>query len=53
MAGAILSHLTILGIGVQGDQGLLFSLALTAFFATGLDLFLHRTEIPILGRRLV
>lgn len=53
MAAAILSHLTLLGIEVQGDKGLLFSLALTVFFATGLNLFLHRTEIPILGRRLV
>lgn len=52
MAGAILSHLTILGIEVQGDRGLLFGLALTVFVATGINLFLHRTEIPILGRRL-
>src|SRR5215470_20330019 len=27
MAGAILSHLTVLGVEVQGDKGLLFSLA--------------------------
>lgn len=53
MAGAILSHLTILGIEVQGDKGLLFGLALTVFLATGINLFLHRAEIPIIGRRLV
>lgn len=52
MVGAILSHLTILGIEVQGDKGLLFGLALAVFFATGINLFLHRTEIPIIGRRL-
>jgi putative oxidoreductase len=52
MAGAILSHLTILGIEVQGDRGLLFGLALTVFVATGINLFLHRTEVPIQGRRL-
>jgi uncharacterized membrane protein YphA (DoxX/SURF4 family) len=52
MAGAILSHLSILGIEVQGDKGLLFGLAITVFFATGINLFLHRTEIPIIGRRL-
>jgi uncharacterized membrane protein YphA (DoxX/SURF4 family) len=35
MGGAILSHLTILGIDVQGDGGYLFALALaTAFFST-------------------
>ena len=27
-------------------------LALTVFFVSGINLFLHRTEIPILGRRL-
>jgi putative oxidoreductase len=52
MAGAILSHLTILGIEVQGDRGMLFGLALTVFVATAINLFLHRTEIPILGRSL-
>src|SRR6185369_10241619 len=31
MAGAIVSHLAILGIDVKGDGGLLFYLALTAF----------------------
>lgn len=52
MAGAIVSHLTILGIEVQGDKGLLFGLALTVFFATGINLFLHRAEVPVIGRRL-
>lgn len=52
MTGAILSHLTILGIEVQGDKGLLFGLALTVFLATAINLFLHRAEIPIIGRRL-
>jgi putative oxidoreductase len=51
MAGAILSHLTILGIEVQGDRGLLLGLALTVFVATAINL-LRRTEIPILGRSL-
>jgi len=52
MAGAILSHLTILGIEVQGDKGLLFALALTVFLASGINLTLHRSEIPFIGRRL-
>ncbi len=51
MSGAILSHLTVLGIEIQGDGGLLFALALTVFgcsavvaFARKQDLlaFLHR-----------
>jgi uncharacterized membrane protein YphA (DoxX/SURF4 family) len=52
MAGAILSHLTILGIEVQGDKGLLFALALTVFLASGINLLLHRSEIPLIGRKL-
>ena len=31
MSGALLSHLTLLGIEVKGDGGLLFGLALTCF----------------------
>jgi putative oxidoreductase len=52
MAGAIVSHLTLLGIEVQGDKGLLFGLALTVFVASGINLFLHRLEIPVIGRSL-
>jgi uncharacterized membrane protein YphA (DoxX/SURF4 family) len=51
MAGAILSHLTVLGIEVQGDRGLLFGLAVTVFLAAGLNLVLHRGEIAWIGRR--
>ena len=52
MGGAILSHLTLLGIEVRGDHGLLFGLAVTVFLASGINLFLHRGEIPVIGRRL-
>jgi len=50
MAGAILSHLVILGIDVKGDGGLLFGLALTAFVATAIVLALRRAQIPVVGR---
>jgi hypothetical protein len=50
MAGAIASHLTVLGIAVKGDGGLLFGLALTVFISAAAVLFLRRTEIPVLGR---
>ena len=53
MAGAILSHLTLLGIEVQGDKGLLFALAVAVFVAAAINLFLHRAEIPFIGRKLV
>src|SRR6516162_392880 len=36
MAGAILSHLTVLGIEVKGDGGLLFALALTVFVSAAI-----------------
>ena len=52
MAGAIASHLTVLGIEVQGDKGLLFALALIVFIASATNLALHRAEIPVIGRRL-
>ena len=52
MAGAIFSHLTVLGIEVQGDKGLLFALAIIVFVASAFNLVLHRTEIPVIGRRL-
>lgn len=50
--GAILSHLTLLGIEVQGDKGLLFGLAVTIFVASALNSFLHRAEIPVIGGKL-
>lgn len=50
MSGAILSHLTILGIEVKGDGGLLFGLALTAFTSSVVILFIRRAEIPVLRR---
>lgn len=52
MAGAIFSHLTVLGIEVQGDKGLLFALALIVFVCSTANLLLHRSEIPVVGRRL-
>jgi hypothetical protein len=47
MSGAILSHLTILGIDVKGDGGLLFGLAVTAFTGSLVVLLLRRTQLPI------
>jgi len=49
--GAIVSHLTFLGIEVQGDRGLLFFLAIAVFVTSGIALFLHRMQIPVLGKR--
>jgi putative oxidoreductase len=50
MLGAIVSHLTVLGIEVQGDGGLLFGLAITVFACSAIVLFLYRMRIPLIGR---
>lgn len=52
ISGAILSHLAVLGIEVQGDGGLLFLLALVVFAGSVFVLFARRREIPVLGARL-
>jgi hypothetical protein len=56
-SGAIASHLTKLGIAVinsdgSSDGGLLFTLALIVFAGSLILLFLHRTEVPLVGGRL-
>lgn len=50
ISGAIMSHLTMLGIVVKGDGGLLFGLAVTVFVLSGIVLLIHRRELPILGQ---
>jgi uncharacterized membrane protein YphA (DoxX/SURF4 family) len=52
MAGAIVSHLTILGIEVKGDGGLLFALALVVFIGSAIVLVIRRGELPWIGRYL-
>ena len=48
---AIATHLTILGIDVLGDKGLLFGLAITVFVTSAIALYMHRTDIPVVGKR--
>lgn len=48
MAGAILAHLTILGIDVQGDGGYLFFLAVAVAVSTSTILYLSRKQwVPV------
>lgn len=49
MAGAILSHLTVLGIEVKGDGGLLFGLALIVFACSAIVLTIRRAQLPVVG----
>jgi len=51
ISGAIMSHLTVLGIEVQGDHGLLFGLAITVFVTSAVVACLHRRQIPFLPKR--
>ncbi len=51
ISGAIVSHLTVLGIVVQDDGGLLFALAVTVFVTCAITAWLHRDQIPFLPAR--
>ena len=45
MLGAIVSHLTRLGIEVQGDGGLLFGLAWVVLICSVLTVIIHRDQL--------
>ncbi len=50
IGGAIMMHLTILGIDVKGDGGALFYTAITTFVLSLIVLYFYRKDIPILGK---
>lgn len=52
ISGAIISHLTKLGIEVKGDHGLLFILACVVFVGALVVLFIRRGQVPIVGATL-
>lgn len=52
IGGAILMHLTQLGIEIKGDGGVLFYTALVTFIVSLVILFLYRKDIPIIGKKL-
>src|SRR5215813_1625109 len=49
MAGAIFSHLTVLGLVVMNDGGLLFGLSLAVAACSLVLLFLQRRRLPLIG----
>lgn len=51
IGGAVMMHLTILGIDIKGDGGVLFYTALTTFALSLIVLFFYRKDIPIVGKR--
>lgn len=52
ISGAIVMHLTILGIEVHNDGGKLFLMALLVFCLSLLALWFARKSIPIIGKSL-
>ena len=53
MAGAILSHLFVLGIQVEGDGGLLFTLAVIVLLsATGIIILNREKLMPLMKEKL-
>ena len=51
IGGAIMMHLTQLGIEINGDGGVLFSTAIVTFILSGIILFIYRKDVPIIGKR--
>jgi putative oxidoreductase len=51
ISGALLSHLAVLGIDVQGDGGTLFVLAVVVFVCCAIVLWLNRAALPFLRGR--
>ncbi|MAB49772.1 MAG: DoxX family protein [Flavobacteriaceae bacterium] len=52
IGGAILMHLTKLGIEVRGDGGVLFYTAIITFLLSTIILYYYRKDIPIVGKKL-
>ena len=50
MSGAILSHLTKLGIEHNNDNGLLFISAFITFIAGAIVLYSEKNKIPLVGK---
>lgn len=50
ISGAIVFHLTSLGIEVMNDHGLLFYYAVTVFVGSVLVLLLRKKDIPFIGK---
>lgn len=51
IGGAIMMHLTQLGIEVKGDGGVLFYTAVITFILSAIILFNQRKAIPVIGQK--
>ncbi|MEZ4802886.1 MAG: DoxX family protein [Gelidibacter sp.] len=52
LSGAIAMHLTVLGIEINNDKGILFITALITFCLSAVVLYLYRRDIPIMAKKL-
>ena len=52
IGGAIMMHLTQLGIEIKEDGGVLFYTALITFILSGIILYSYRKDVPIIGEKL-
>ncbi|MBT8257916.1 MAG: DoxX family protein [Bacteroidia bacterium] len=52
IGGAIVSHLTQLGIVVNNDNGVLFITAVVTFILAAIILIYYRKSIPLIGKKL-
>ena len=50
ISGALVSHLTVIGIVVKDDGGLLFGMAITVFVASAVTAMLHHRQIPVFSQ---
>ena len=50
ISGALVSHLTVLGIEVQDDGGYLFALALVVFVCSAAVLWIEKSKVPLLNK---
>lgn len=50
--GAIVMHLTQLGIQVNNDGGVLFSTAVVTFILSAIILYFYKKDIPVIGKKL-
>lgn len=52
ISGAIIMHLTQIGIEVNNDKGILFITAVVTFILSAIIFYQHRKDVPIIGNKL-
>ena len=52
IGGAIMMHLTLIGIEVNNDKGILFITALITFMLSVILLVIYKKDIPLIGNKI-